>query len=76
MIHLSCGRVLFAAFVLLCLFSIAAVYMVNKVEYNSVMPLPYFIDKSCGIGTSNYRVSKGRQVLKAIKEKQACLAKT
>ena len=33
MIHLSCGRVLFAAFVLLCLFSIAAVYMANKVEY-------------------------------------------
>ena len=32
MIHLSCGRVLFAAFVLLC-FSIAAVYMANKVEY-------------------------------------------
>jgi len=25
--------VLFAAFVLLCLFSIAAVYMANKVEY-------------------------------------------
>jgi len=33
LIHLSCGRVLFAAFVLLCLFSIAAVYMANKVEY-------------------------------------------
>jgi len=30
---LPCGRVLFAAFVLLCLFSIAAVYMANKVEY-------------------------------------------
>jgi len=30
---LPCGRVLFAAFVLSCLFSIAAVYMANKVEY-------------------------------------------
>jgi len=40
---LPCGRVLFAAFVLLCLFSIAAVYMANKVEYIKnimVCPIP------------------------------------
>ena len=44
MIHLSCGRVLFAAFVLLRLFSIAAVYMANKVEYIYIIITEVYIE--------------------------------
>ena len=44
---MSCGRVLFAAFVLLCLFSIAAVYMANKVEYIYYIKYSMYTETFC-----------------------------